>query len=44
MKRGPETETEDAVAAAIDSAAQSTIEAVRGADPFVRSTHPRKSP
>lgn len=43
MKRGPETEREDAKAAALDSSAQSTIESVRGAAPFVRPETVRKT-
>ena len=43
MKRGPETEREDAKAAAEDSAVRSTIESVRGAAPFVRPETVRKT-
>lgn len=43
MKRGPETEREDAKAAALDSAAQSVVEAIRGAAPFVRPETVRKA-
>lgn len=43
MKCGPETEREDAKAAAEDSAAQSTIESIRGAASFVRPETVRKT-
>lgn len=43
MKRGPETEREDAKAAALDSAVRSTIEGARGAAPFVRPETVRKT-